>query len=962
MDNNVGVRITATSDVGPGVQQTKSQLGGLEGFVSTLNATFSRMGAQMREAFMGGASSAEKMTGAIKQTEAATISETAALSAMIAKVHEGAESVRTFQMRAKEFAEVYVAMFAIEQVAEFINKMAEMSEKVEHLSQQFGMSVAQVQKLQGVATATGIPVDSLTRGMGLLDRNMATAAAGSKRMQQAFTAVGVSLNDGRDQMQKLEAVADKFQHMEDGPKKAALAMQLFGRSGRDLIPVLNLGSSGIEALNAKLGEYGVVNEDAVAKGVALAESTNETKLGFMGMWNVLTDSLAPAFKMLVDGVNSMIQAFVQSYQSGGLIYVLFQGIAAAIEIVVAVIEGLATVFKAVWDVIVDILTDIWHDFQDIFGASVPENVNVTDQILNVFKDTCVFVGAAVKMFVDLVSLGFRSIAQVVVTACKIASDAMSFNWGAIAGDWQNGMNRLVNIVNDGTRKVIDDANKMAAALAAASAGKAMGGETGVKLPKASMDFDFTPSPTGGGKKKHEKKDHDKASEMQLWKQELSDKLLLEENWGVDENAFSEKFWEQKLALVKKGSKEEIEIRRMINGEKKALFKEEQQAEIASLKQTETLRLSDSKTQISLQKEALNAQIDNINQREKLGQLSEVRAVAERNRVNRQLLQLDLQEANEEYQIKLRTLQQELLLEHLKPAERAKINNEIIVLQRQHDNQMLQLNAQFNAKIKAQNAAVVDAYVAKWKGIVSPITSALGGMFQALYNRQMTFKQAAIQAMDSIVMSWAQKGIEALGNWIATQLGMRAANTATKTADSTETMATNAAKLISTQTTNMGQIMSEAPVASAAAFASTAAIPIVGPALAPGAAAAAFGAVMSMAPLAFAEQGFDIPHGSNPLTQLHQEEMVLPAHLANPLRDMLSQPFMLRAQDSGARAGRDAGEAGRTTFNDNSRGDVHLHHSPSYPAPDRDVDMDTLLKSEGDRLVRFLKKQQRDGRF
>jgi hypothetical protein len=79
---------------------------------------------------------------------------------MITKIHEGAESIRTFQMRAKEFAEVYVAMFAVERVAEFINKMGEAAEKTQHLAQEFGMTTGQVQQLQGVATATGISIDA----------------------------------------------------------------------------------------------------------------------------------------------------------------------------------------------------------------------------------------------------------------------------------------------------------------------------------------------------------------------------------------------------------------------------------------------------------------------------------------------------------------------------------------------------------------------------------------------------------------------------------------------------------------------------------------------------------------------------------------------------------------------------------------------------------------------------------
>jgi hypothetical protein len=962
--DNIGVRITAdASGVAPGVAETKGQLTGLEAVTEALNSTFASLGTRIREAFTGGAASAKGMTDAIKTTEAATVSETAALGAMVAKIHEGAESVRTFQMRAKEFAEVYVAMFAVEQIAEFINKMGEAAERVNHLSQQFGMSVAQVQQLGGIAAATGVPVDALTKGMGLLDRNMANAAMGSKNTKQALDAVGVSLNDGRNQMQKLEAVADKFSKMEDGPKKAALAMQLFGRSGRELIPVLNLGSAGIEQLNQKMNEYGVINEGAVEKGMMLAESTNETKLGMQGLENVLMDALAPALTKLVDGVNEMIAAFVKSYEEGGIVAILFGTISAAIKIAIDVIEMLGSIFAAVWDAVSSIVTDFASIFTSVFGKQVPSDISTTDQILNVFKDTCVIVADAVKIFVTEVKTGFEIVAEVVMMAADVATQALLsvFGKGDVQAAWNRGMNQLVKTVHDGAVQIQKDAADMAAALQAAAAGKDVHpGSGGIKLPGAGKDGSFDYNPTGPSKKAKKEKG---PSELDVWKQQLSDMLLEEKNWGVDEAQFSEAFWEKKLTLVKKGSKEEIEIRREINRQKKTLFKEEQTEEIAGIKQTEALQEDAAKTEIALAKDGLNEQLEVINQKEKMGQISATKAVAERNAINRQLLQLDMKEADEEYQIKLRALQEQLQLEHLKPAERAAINRQIELLEAQHNNRMLQMQSAYNAKVKQQNDQLVDAYVAKWKAAIQPITSALGNAFNQLITRQTTFKQAAIQAADSIVQSYAQKGIQMLENWIANKLGMQAADKAMAAQDVATQQVTNTTKLVSNQTTNAGQIMSDAAVASAAAFASTAAIPIVGPAMAPGAAAAAYGAVMGMAPMAFAEQGFDVPWGQNPLTQLHQEEMVLPAHLANPLRDALAGGFMLKGGvDRGAMAGRDAGTMGRQMNIDNSRGDVHLHHSPTYPSPGRDVDMDHLLKHEGDRLIRFVKKAHRDGKF
>jgi ABC-type transporter Mla subunit MlaD len=289
-NDNVTVSIVGNAaGVAPAVDQAKADLGGLKAAVSELTASMSKLGADMRSSMASGASVGKAVAGGMKEAQVATNAESNALERMVMKMHEGAEAVRTFQMRAKAFAEVYVAAFAVEQIAEFVNKMGEAAEKVQHLAQQFGMTTGQIQQLQGVATATGIPIEALTKGMAFLDRNMANAEAGSKKLKATMSQVGISFNDGRSQMEKLAVVADKFKNMDDGPKKVALAMQLFGRSGKELIPILDLGSKGIEELNKKMDEYGVRNEDAVAKGAALAESVNETKLGFLGISNVLTD-------------------------------------------------------------------------------------------------------------------------------------------------------------------------------------------------------------------------------------------------------------------------------------------------------------------------------------------------------------------------------------------------------------------------------------------------------------------------------------------------------------------------------------------------------------------------------------------------------------------------------------------------------------------------------------------------
>jgi hypothetical protein len=80
------------------------------------------------------------------------------------------------------------------------------------------------------------------------------------------------------------------------------------------------------------------------------------------------------------------------------------------------------------------------------------------------------------------------------------------------------------------------------------------------------------------------------------------------------------------------------------------------------------------------------------------------------------------------------------------------------------------------------------------------------------------------------------------------------------------------------------IQAKAAQAAAEAFAGKA----WAPPLAAAAAGLAFTSVIAMlGKMPSASQGFDIPAGMNPLTQLHEQEMVLPKALANPLREMLA---------------------------------------------------------------------------
>ena len=133
--------------------------------------------------------------------------------------------------------------------------------------------------------------------------------------------------------------------------------------------------------------------------------------------------------------------------------------------------------------------------------------------------------------------------------------------------------------------------------------------------------------------------------------------------------------------------------------------------------------------------------------------------------------------------------------------------------------------------------------------------------------------------------------EQLARWLGLETGKTAATDAGEATRAATQAATSAAGLASMVARGFAQIEIDAAVAAAGAMAATAAIPIVGPALAPEVAAATYAETLGWAAgmgggIASAEGGmWDVP--GTMLSLLHPEESVIPASVANPMRDFFS---------------------------------------------------------------------------
>jgi hypothetical protein len=147
--------------------------------------------------------------------------------------------------------------------------------EVMKLQRYTGMTAEEASKLAFAAKMSGVPVDSLGTGLGKLSKAM-------EANNPAFEKLSVNVRDSNGKLRNLGDVlpdlAEKFKNMPNGPEKTAIALQLFGRSGMDLMPFLNKGKEGIAELSKEAEKMGLVlSQDNI--GQIKAHITSQRELG-----------------------------------------------------------------------------------------------------------------------------------------------------------------------------------------------------------------------------------------------------------------------------------------------------------------------------------------------------------------------------------------------------------------------------------------------------------------------------------------------------------------------------------------------------------------------------------------------------------------------------------------------------------------------------------------------------------
>ena len=311
-----------------------------------------------------------------------------------------------------------------------INAFQDVGKEVKLLQRYTGDSAEEMSKLRFAAEETGISAETLAGALGKMSKAAATTAGEKK-----FDAIGVSVKDMNGNMKSsseiFTEVADKLGGMSNGVEKTNAIMQIFGRSGMQLAPLLNQGAAGIEKFKEEAQKFGLVlsqdNLDAIQKNVM---AHREFHAAVEGMQVQLGQFLYPALTAVAKAMSEIVPVIAQALRPA------FEALGAILNPVITLIQN-GTKF------VIDLMqnfkigTGITNDLGSAFSGFRPiiENVEASLESLHRFAEGFIFpIFKNIAEFMkSQLTAEFRTIAHVLVGDFLPALQAI---WTAISGALQ----------------------------------------------------------------------------------------------------------------------------------------------------------------------------------------------------------------------------------------------------------------------------------------------------------------------------------------------------------------------------------------------------------------------------------------------------------------------------------------------------------------------------------------------
>lgn len=239
-----------------------------------------------------------RASSSMKSLEASAKSLRAGMSSLVAI--QGAQLFGSIASSASQAVGSLLRMGAAE--AEVVDQTSKMAARL-------GMTYGELAGLGLAGELAGVSLDQIGAAATKADVALVKATNGSKTAAAAFGNLGLNVEQlaGLNAADRFDAIAQAIAALPTEAQRAAAAVQIFGRSGADLLPLFNGGAEAIAAARAEAERFGLTLTNAQGQDVeAMNDAFTRAQKAIAGVVQQIVAYLAPAVDAVVTSFSDLI--------------------------------------------------------------------------------------------------------------------------------------------------------------------------------------------------------------------------------------------------------------------------------------------------------------------------------------------------------------------------------------------------------------------------------------------------------------------------------------------------------------------------------------------------------------------------------------------------------------------------------------------------------------------------------
>ncbi len=185
---------------------------------------------------------------------------------------------------------------------------ADMGAELFRMSQKTGIAVESLSLLKAAAGEVG--VDALETGLKKMQKAIFGLAKGAPEAVQTFDHLGIKIADlaGLSADQQLLKIAAGFEQIHDPAIRTALAMEIFGKAGTELLPLIGQGAQELQRRMARAAAEGKVwSQEEAASAENLKEAWTDLSQSTTRALSAIGAAFAPALQASAKQMASIAQ-------------------------------------------------------------------------------------------------------------------------------------------------------------------------------------------------------------------------------------------------------------------------------------------------------------------------------------------------------------------------------------------------------------------------------------------------------------------------------------------------------------------------------------------------------------------------------------------------------------------------------------------------------------------------------